>query len=173
SGTVRDSLSGETIAGASIHIVNKENTLGRTNAYGFFSLTTPAGEYDLNVSFVGYQTTRQKLTINRDTSMVILLDIGNTLDAVKINADSQRENLNSSVMGTNKLKMGEILKVPVLFGEKDVLKTIQLLPGVISGGEGNSGFFVRGGAIDQNLIILDEATVYNASHLFGFFSTFN
>lgn len=173
SGTVRDSLSGETIAGASVHIVNKANTLGRTNNYGFFSLTIPPGEYYLNVSFVGYQTKIQEITINKDTSMVILLDIGNTLDAVQINANSQREILNSSVMGTNKLNMGEILKVPVLFGEKDILKTIQLLPGVISGGEGNSGFFVRGGAIDQNLIILDEATVYNASHLFGFFSTFN
>src|SRR5690606_14254093 len=81
--------------------------------------------------------------------------------------------LNSAIMGTNKFQVAEILKVPVLFGEKDILKTIQLLPGVISGGEGSSGFYVRGGAIDQNLILLDEAPVYNASHLFGFFSTFN
>jgi hypothetical protein len=173
SGTVRDFSSGETIAGASVHIGSNENISGRTNAYGFFSLTVPAGEYNMNISFVGYQTKTQQIVLKKDTSMLILLDIGNTLDAVQINANSSREILNSSIMGTNKLQMGEILKVPVLFGEKDVLKTIQLLPGVISGGEGNSGFYVRGGAIDQNLIILDEATVYNASHLFGFFSTFN
>lgn len=173
SGTVRDSSTGETLAGASIHIQDHANIVAISNAYGFFSLGIPAGEYDVNVSFVGYQNKMQQVSLNKDTSVVILLEIGNTLDAVQVNANSSREILNSTVMGANKLQMGEILKVPVLFGEKDVLKTIQLLPGVISSGEGNSGFYVRGGAIDQNLIVLDEAVVYNASHLFGFFSTFN
>ena len=173
SGTVRDSLTGETIAGASVRIEDKDRVTGQTNSYGFFSLRVPSGEYNLTVSFIGYQSKTEQVRIDRDTLLLVHLNIGNTLDAVQINANSQREILNSSIMGTNKLQMGEIQKVPVLFGEKDVLKTIQLLPGVISSGEGNSGFFVRGGAIDQNLIVLDEATVYNASHLFGFFSTFN
>src|SRR3546814_4945798 len=111
-----------------------------------------------DLSFVGYQSKTQEIILNKDTSIIILLDIGNTLDAVQINADSPREILNSPIMGANKLQMGEILKVPVLFGEKDVLKTIQLLPGVISSGEGNSGFFVRGGAIDR------KSTRLNSSH---------
>src|SRR5690606_26315225 len=114
-----------------------------------------------------------KLILKKDTTLSVALETGNTLEAVQINADSPREILNSAIMGTNKFQVADILKVPVLFGEKDILKTIQLLPGVISGGEGSSGFYVRGGAIDQNLILLDEAPVYNASHLFGFFSTFN
>lgn len=170
SGTIRDATTGETLIGASIK-TGANTTVA--NGYGFFSLTLNHGEYDLEVSFIGYQSKTQHVVLNKDTTVSIFLESSTTLDAVEVNADSPSKNINSPIMGANNFQIQDILKVPVLFGEKDILKTIQLLPGVISGGEGSSGFFVRGGASDQNLIILDEATVYNASHLFGFFSTFN
>jgi len=172
SGTIRDASSGETLIGASVNIQGG-NEASVTNDYGFFSLTLDPGEYDLRISFIGFNSQIHHLILNKDTTFSAALSTGNTLEAVQINADRPRDILNSAIMGTNKFQVAEILKVPVLFGEKDILKTIQLLPGVISGGEGSSGFYVRGGAIDQNLILLDEAPVYNASHLFGFFSTFN
>ena len=172
SGTIRDASSGETLIGASVTVEGRRE-VGIANDYGFFSITLDPGEYDLKVSFIGFDSQIQHLDLKKDTSFSFLLEAGNTLDAVQINADSPRDILNTAIMGTNKFQIQDVLRVPVLFGEKDILKTIQLLPGVISGGEGNSGFYVRGGAVDQNLIILDEATVYNASHLFGFFSTFN
>ena len=170
SGTVRDAATGETLIGASVR-AGEITTV--TNGYGFFSLTIEADEYELETSFIGYQPKTQSLTLNKDTTFTILLESATTLDAVEINVNSAAKNINSPIMGANNFQIQDIQKVPVLFGEKDILKTVQLLPGVISGGEGSSGFFVRGGAADQNLIILDEATVYNASHLFGFFSTFN
>src|SRR5699024_10278987 len=107
-----------------------------------------------------------------DTSISVELQSRNTLKEVVIEA-VQEPDLHEPVMGLNSLSVEELKRIPVIFGEKDVLKTIQLLPGVLSGGEGNSGFYVRGGTMDQNLILLDEATVFNAAHLFGFFSTFN
>lgn len=172
SGTVRDASSGETLIGASVKVEGGKE-VGITNDYGFFSLTLNPGTYDLSVSFIGFETQVKNVVLNKDIKLSVSLTSGNTLEAVQINADSPKDILNSPIMGTNKFQVKDIQKVPVLFGEKDILKTIQLLPGVLSGGEGSSGFFVRGGAIDQNLIILDEAPVYNASHLFGFFSTFN
>lgn len=172
SGTVRDASSGETLIGATIKVDGK-NDVSVTNDYGFYSLTLDPGTYDLIVSFIGFTSEVHRIALNRDTTFSVSLGTGTTLEAVQINADSPRDILNSAMMGTNRFQVEDILKVPVLFGEKDILKTIQLLPGVISGGEGSSGFYVRGGAVDQNLILLDEAPVYNASHLFGFFSTFN
>lgn len=172
SGTIRDATSGETLNGASVIIENAKAT-ATTNEYGFFSLTLGAGKYTLRASFVGFDPERRSVTLKNDTTLSFALDPGNTLATVEISADSPRDILNTAIMGTTNFQIEDIQRVPVLFGEKDVLKTIQLLPGVMSGGEGSSGFHVRGGAIDQNLIILDEATVYNASHLFGFFSTFN
>lgn len=170
SGTIRDAETGETLIGASVRAGESATV---ANGYGFFSLTLDPGEYDLVISFIGYESKTEEIVLTEDTTFSISLKSATTLDAVEINANSISKNINSPIMGANNFQVQDILKVPVLFGEKDILKTVQLLPGVISGGEGNSGFFVRGGAVDQNLIILDEATVYNASHLFGFFSTFN
>ncbi|WP_134087887.1 TonB-dependent receptor [Olivibacter sp. XZL3] len=172
-GTVRDASNGETLIGASIKV--KENaSLGvSANSYGFYSLSLSKGTYTIQVSSVGYATQEKQVDLSQDLRMDFSLEPANQLDAVEISAVSNREQIESPQMGVNKISVKEINNVPVLFGERDVLKTIQLLPGVMSAGEGNSGFFVRGGTTDQNLILLDEAMVYNASHLLGFFSTFN
>lgn len=172
SGTIRDASSGETLIGASIKV--KELTAGiSANTYGFYSLSLPKGDYTLQVSSVGYETQEKIVHLSQNMRLNLSLQPANQLATVEVNAVSSREQLESPQMGVNKINIKEINNVPVLFGERDVLKTIQLLPGVLSAGEGNSGFFVRGGTVDQNLVLLDEAMVYNASHLLGFFSTFN
>lgn len=175
SGNIRDAATGETLIGATVKIQGVKDRFGTAaNEYGFFSLTGPAGEYDLTVSYAGYQAYTKKITLNAPLKLNIQLAAGNALQEVVVKASERKnENVKSPQMGLDKLNMKDLDNVPVLFGEKDVLKTIQMLPGVKSGGEGNTGFFVRGGAADQNLILLDEATVYNSSHLLGFFSTFN
>lgn len=175
SGTVRDAATGETLIGATVKIQNPENRSGAmTNAYGFYSLTNSQGTYDLTVSYAGYQSFTRKITLNAALKVNAELKPASDLQEVVIrSSDRKNENVRSPQMGLDKLNMQDLNNVPVLFGEKDVLKTIQLLPGVKSGGEGSTGFFVRGGAADQNLILLDEAIVYNSSHLLGFFSTFN
>jgi hypothetical protein len=175
SGSVRDAATGETLIGASVKI---ESTAGKagatTNAYGFYAVTANEGTYTLTISYISYKTIVQTVILSKNTSLNIDLKAGDELQEVVVRAgDRKNENVRSPQMGVEKLDMKLLDNIPVLFGEKDVLKTIQLLPGVKSGGEGNTGFFVRGGASDQNLILLDEATVYNSSHLLGFFSTFN
>jgi len=173
SGHIRDALTGETLIGASIRLKAHPGTGTRTNNYGFFSLTVQGGTHLLVVSHVGYQTQEVSADIVKDTSLTVDLHSGELLEEVVISQSAHRENVRSPQMGIARVDVNEIKHVPVLMGEKDVLKTIQLLPGVLSGGEGSSSFYVRGGTGDQNLILLDEAMVYNASHLFGFFSTFN
>lgn len=175
SGTVRDAATGETLIGASVILQNASQKTGiATNAYGFYSVSANAGEYNLIISYSGYQALAQKVTLNKALKINVELKDASNLQEVVISArDRKNENVKSPLMGMNKIDMKDLDNVPVLLGEKDILKTIQLLPGVKAGGEGNTGFFVRGGAADQNLILLDEATVYNSSHLLGFFSTFN
>nr|WP_068888433.1 TonB-dependent receptor [Pedobacter panaciterrae] len=175
SGTVRDASTGETLIGATVKLQSATQNSGiATNAYGFYSLTAAEGEYTVIVSYSGYQSNTQKITLNKALKLNIELSAASDLQEVVISASERKnENVKSPQMGLNKINMADLDNVPILFGEKDVLKTIQLLPGVKAGGEGNTGFFVRGGASDQNLILLDEATVYNSSHLLGFFSTFN
>jgi len=173
SGTIRDSTSGETLVGANIQVKELPHRGVSTNAYGFYSLSLPKGTYTLLVSSVGYATTERTIMLREQLRLDLELQPINQLAAVEVSAVSARNQLETPQMGVNRLNIKEINQVPVLFGERDVLKTIQLLPGVLSAGEGNSGFFVRGGTVDQNLILLDEAMVYNASHLLGFFSTFN
>lgn len=175
SGTVRDASTGETLIGATVRLQSATQNSGiATNAYGFYSLTANEGEYSLIVSYSGYQSNTQKISLNKALKLNIELAAVSDLQEVVISASEKKnENVKSPQMGLNKINMADLDNVPILFGEKDVLKTIQLLPGVKAGGEGNTGFFVRGGAADQNLILLDEATVYNSSHLLGFFSTFN
>jgi len=173
-GIVRDKASGEVLIGASISIQEIPRSGILSNAYGFYSISAPAGQYHLLISFSGYQTDTVDLPLTKNLEVPVeLVTTGNQLDAVVVSATKKNENVTRPLMGVQKLTTSEIKNVPVLFGEKDVLKTIQLLPGIQFAGDGNSGFFVRGGGADQNLILLDEATVYNPSHLLGFFSTFN
>lgn len=173
SGYIRDAETGETLIGVSIRLKANPTVGTRTNNYGFYSLTLPEGNQVLAVSHVGYRTEEITVELIADTHATIDLHSGALLDEVVVSKSTQSENVRSPQMGVARVAINEIKHIPVLMGEKDVLKTIQLLPGVLSGGEGSSNFFVRGGTGDQNLILLDEATVYNASHLFGFFSTFN
>ncbi len=173
SGTIKDQATGEELIGATVLVKELVNTGVSANEYGFYSLTLPAGNYTLKVSYVGYQDLLLALSLTKDQKRDLLLDSGKALEEVVVKAEKEDDKLTNASMGTEKLDIKEIAKLPVLFGEKDVLKTLQLLPGVKTAGEGNSGFYVRGGSADQNLILLDEAPVYNASHLLGFFSTFN
>jgi len=172
-GTIKDKLTGETIMGAVIKIEQLPNVVVTSNEYGFYAIALPKGKYDLRISFVGFEEKRIPITLNGPLNLPVFLESKNQLEEVVVESKRKDENLIKAQVGTETLNMKSISKVPVIFGEKDVLKTIQLLPGVKSAGEGNSGFYVRGGGADQNLILLDEAPVYNASHLLGFFSTFN
>ena len=171
SGNVKDATTGEILIGATITL-NKTST--SSNNYGFYSLTAPEGNYILTVTYVGYVPAVYTIALTENKVVDVGLSPKAELQEVVINAHARNnDNIVSPQMGVEKLDMSQINNVPVLLGERDILKTLSLLPGVKSASEGNTGFYVRGGASDQNLILLDEATVYNASHLFGFFSTFN
>jgi len=173
SGFIYDASNGETMIGANIFV--KELSIGTaSNVYGFYSLTLPNGEYTIELSYVGYEKISEKIDFNESNKLDFnIKSTSYNLDEIVIMEKKADHNVKSTDMGTTDLVPKEIDKIPVLLGEKDILKTIQLLPGVSSAGEGNSGFIVRGGTADQNLVILDEAPVYNASHLLGFFSVFN
>jgi len=172
-GYVRDSLSRETLIGASLQV--KELSRGvSTNQYGYFSITLPEGEYTIVVSFVGYFPFEQKIKLNGDQELNFSLFSKSSLSQeIVISAKKRDANVKSAQMGQIDLSMNRMRSVPVIFGEVDPLKTLQLFPGVSNAGEGNSGLYVRGGGPDQNLILLDDAVVYNTGHLFGFFSIFN
>lgn len=174
SGTVKDQQSGETLIGVTIRVQDLPSTGTVTNEYGYYSLTLPEGDYTIIFNYVGYQAQRKKINLDTSTKLNIALEeVTQQLNEVVVTSSRQDENVKSPLPGVEKLDMVEINKVPVLMGERDILKTMQLLPGIKSAGEGNAGFYVRGGGADQNLILLDDALVYNASHLLGFFSTFN
>ena len=173
SGIVKDKQTGESLIKAVVRIEELPNAGIISNEYGFYSLTLPSGNYSVVVSQVGYETLVQKIKLDSSKSINFYLQTKNVLKEVVVESSRKNDNLTKAQRGTETINMSAISKVPVIFGEKDILKTIQLLPGVKSAGEGNSGFFVRGGGADQNLILLDEAPVYNATHLLGFFSTFN
>jgi hypothetical protein len=174
SGTVRDKKTGEVLIGASVSLLELPRSGIASNAYGFYSITAQAGKYSLLVSSTGYVSDTLPLVLDHNTNIPVDLAVaGGQLTEVVVSAQKKNENVTRALMGVQKLTTREIQNIPVLFGEKDVLKTIQLLPGIQFAGDGNSGFYVRGGGADQNLILLDEATVYNPSHLLGFFSTFN
>ena len=172
SGYVSDVATGEYLLGTNVYI--KETQRGTTtNANGFYSLKTPPGDFTLAVSYLGYTTYEQKLEFGEEKRLRINVTLETLmLDEVVITGDLDR-NTSSVQMSEIELEVQQIKQIPAFLGEVDVLKTIQLLPGVQSAGEGNTGFYVRGGGPDQNLILLDDAVVYNASHLFGFFSVFN
>jgi hypothetical protein len=172
-GYVRDSISGEAMIGVYIKVQGLSNG-SITNPYGFYSITLPEGNYNIAYTYVGYtqQVLNLRLTSNL-TQNLTLKPRSYNLNEVEVIAEAGNRNVTSTETGTQRLNIKEIKALPVLFGEQDVLKTIQLLPGVKSAGEGTSGFYVRGGTTDQNLVLLDDAPVYNTSHLLGFFSVFN
>ena len=173
SGYVQDFNSGENLIGVSIY--DKVSLKGTTsNSYGFYSLTLEQGTYEIIYSFIGLETVSKTIDLNKDLRVNIALESKAIItDEIIITGEKLDKNVSSSNMSQAKIEVENIKQLPVILGEIDVLKSAQLLPGIQSGGEGNSGLYVRGGGPDQNLILLDEAVVYNAAHLFGFFSVFN
>jgi len=173
SGHITDVASGEELIGVNIYI-KELGTGGVTNVYGFYSLTIPRGTYEVTYSYIGYESIVETIDLAGSVVKNMELSIrGETLDEIVVTSEKKDKNVESTEMSTVNLKMTSIKKLPALFGEVDIIKALQLLPGVQSAGEGTSGLYVRGGNVDQNLILLDEAPVYNASHLMGFFSVFN
>jgi len=173
SGTISEEKSNETLIG--VNIIFPEISAGTTtNEYGFYSITLPEGTYTIVISYLGYTSISETITLSEDISKNFsLLDSLESLDAVVITENIEKLNIRTPQMSVNKLSSATIKEIPVVLGEADIIKAITLLPGVTTAGEGASGFNVRGGAADQNLILLDEAIIYNSSHLFGFFSVFN
>lgn len=173
SGLVKDIATGEDMIGASVFI--QELGVGAaTNVYGFYSITIPKGNYRITVGYLGYESQSENIEVKSDTTINFYLQSQSTeLEEVVISDSSPTANIDDVRMGTEKLSISAIKKMPSFLGEVDVLKSIQMLPGVQSAGEGTTGYYVRGGTVDQNLVQLDEAPVYNASHLMGFFSVFN
>lgn len=171
-GHVRDGNTGEVMIGAVITVKDYPQTGTVTNEYGFYSITITDEARTLLVNFVGYKPSEIRVNAGSPEKLDVSLALVGALKEVTIRATNNKT-LSDAQMGMEKLNVAEIKALPVLFGEKDILKTLQLLPGVKSAGDGNSGFYVRGGGADQNLVLLDEAIVYNPSHLLGFFSTFN
>ncbi|HFA47497.1 MAG TPA: TonB-dependent receptor [Bacteroidetes bacterium] len=174
SGTVLDASCGETLIGATVY-ADAAQSGTTTNEYGFYSLSIPRGDDSLAIefSYVGFQSVRRKILPKENVKLDIELGTGLQLQEVVVKANSYKEQLRSTEMSVEELSTKEVKVLPAFMGETDILKTIQLKPGIPSGSEGVTGLFVRGGSNDQNLIVLDEAVVYNANHLFGFFSTFN
>jgi hypothetical protein len=174
SGTVKDNKTGEELIGATIYVKDTTGIGAITNAYGFFSLTIPASKREIVIKYIGFDDYNLSLDSAKNQNISISLSpASKSLKEVEVKATKGDENIRSAEVSSIKLDVKQLEKIPVLFGEKDLLKTIQLLPGVQPAAEGNSGFYVRGSSNDQNLVLLDEAPVYNASHLLGFFSTFN
>ncbi len=174
SGYVKDAADGEGLIGVSVY--SRESGTGAvTNNYGFYSVTLPAGTYTFVISYVGYQKQNRAVTIaDKDVRLDLeLAEEGRDLQELVVSTRREDDNVKNIEMSVNKVDIKTIQRIPALLGEVDVIRSIQLLPGVSTVGEGATGFNVRGGSIDQNLVLLDEAPVYNSSHLFGFFSVFN
>jgi hypothetical protein len=175
SGTVSDSVNGETTIGALVYIKGNANATA-TNVYGFYSLTLPGGKYDITVSFPGYKTQIHHIDLEGNITLNPKLQLSeNALKEVVVSdeANKQKEQIGSTQMSSINIPVEQIKNIPTIGGETDIVKVMQLMPGVKRGGEGQNQMFVRGGSGDDNLILLDEAVVYNISHLFGFFSVFN
>ncbi|CAI8220875.1 MAG: TonB-dependent receptor SusC [Formosa sp. Hel1_33_131] len=173
SGSIFEAEGQETLIGANVLILDlKTGTI--SNEYGFYSITLEQGTYEITVSTIGYTTLQETITLDRNISQnFTLTEARESLDEVLIETNIETLNIKTPQMSVNNLSASSIKQIPVVFGEADVIKAITLLPGVSSAGEGAAGFNVRGGAADQNLILLDEATIFNSSHLFGLFSVFN
>ncbi|MFY8066983.1 MAG: TonB-dependent receptor [Flavobacterium sp.] len=173
SGVASDTNTNETLIGVSVYIA--ELNIGTyTNEYGFYSISLPKGTYTVQISYIGFETITEKIEINQNTKKNFgLIESKLELNEVVITKNIYRNNIKKPEMSVNKLSINTIKQMPAILGETDVIKSILTLPGVTNAGEGQSGFNVRGGSADQNLVLLDEATIYNTSHLFGFFSVFN
>jgi len=173
SGYLRDSTNGEVLIGANLFL--EELGTGTTsNAYGFFSLSVPPGTYRMQATYLGYNPIRKTISLTENQTLNLeFTPVGFQIEGVVVKADAANSNVSQVQMSVEKLTMTQIKAIPQVLGEVDLIRSIQLLPGVTTVGEGASGFNVRGGNIDQNLILLDEASVYNSSHLFGLFSVFN
>lgn len=173
SGYIKSAGTGETLIGSAVYV--KEISNGTvSNAYGFYSISLPEGTYNFEYSYIGFVSLNKQITLNQDLKLDIeLAETNEKLDEILIVSEVEDANVTDIQMSVNKLDINIIQRMPALLGEVDVIKSIQLLPGVSTVGEGATGFNVRGGGIDQNLVLLDEAPVYNSSHLFGFFSVFN
>lgn len=173
SGYIKDIATGEALIGANVSLADRSRGVS-SNSYGYYSLTVKPGKNELLCSFIGYEPEVFEVNIGDNSRHDISLNPhSEELTAVTVSAEGVDRNVVSTEMGVQTLQMKEVKLVPVLFGENDILKTIQLMPGVKGGGEGSSGFFVRGGGSDQNLVLIDDAPIYNASHMMGFFSVFN
>ncbi|MGD9977977.1 MAG: carboxypeptidase-like regulatory domain-containing protein [Bacteroidales bacterium] len=172
-GYIKDSGTGEYLIGATVYV--RELSYGTaTNSYGYYSLGIPKGSYTLMVSYVGYKNLEKIIMVDKNLQLDVELEVESTrIDEVVVRKEKSNANVTRPEMSMVKLEMKKIRQIPALMGEVDVIKAIQFLPGVINVAEGSSSFSVRGGAMDHNLILLDEATVYNASHFLGFFSIFN
>ncbi len=172
-GYIRDASNGEALIGATVYI-KEINGGASTNEYGFYSITLPSSTYSINYSYIGFELVSKTVMLDKNTQISVeLRPESEQLQEVVVQADMEQANVQNMEMSTNKLGIKTILRIPTLFGESDVLRSLLLLPGVSTVGEGAAGFNVRGGGVGQNLILLDEAPVYNSSHLFGFFSVFN
>ncbi len=173
SGYIKDADNGETLIGANVYIPSL-NAGTVSNEYGFYSMTILPGNYEVVYSYLGFQQQSMTVDLSQNVTLNVELNVESaTLDEVVVSSKAKNANISDLEMSVNTLDIGTIEKLPTLLGEVEILRSIQLLPGVTSVGEGAAGFNVRGGSIDQNLVLLDEAPVYNSSHLFGFFSVFN
>ncbi|MFT7335832.1 MAG: hypothetical protein ACI9M1_001765 [Porticoccaceae bacterium] len=173
SGIITDGKNNEILIGVNVFIPEIKSVT-RTNEYGFYSITLPKANYNIEISYIGFQTITKKVILYQDTKTNFnLFDSSEVLQEVIISGQNSSSNIRSPEMSLNKLSISSIKKMPVVLGEVDIIKSLLLLPGVTNAGEGASGFNVRGGGADQNLILLDEATIFNSSHVFGFFSVFN
>lgn len=173
SGYIKDASNGETLIGATVFV--KELATGTTsNEYGFYSISIPPGNYELEFSYIGFDNQNQSIELYSNVKLDVEMgEVAEDLVEVIVKSEAKDRNVSDIEMSVNRLDVATIKKMPTLLGEVEVLRSIQLLPGVSTVGEGASGFNVRGGSVDQNLVLLDEAPVYNSSHLFGFFSVFN
>ena len=173
SGKITDKTNGEAMIGASVYIQELNKAVG-ANTYGFYSITVPAGSYNVLYSYTGYATIIRKVELNKDQVInIAMMPQEVAMEEIVVSGERSDKNVTGTQMGTVSMDVEQIKTLPQFMGEVDVMKAIQLIPGVKSSGDGQTGFYVRGGGPDQNLVLLDEAVVYNASHLMGFFSVFN
>lgn len=180
SGTIANKTNNETLIGTSVS-VSEANITVYTNSYGYYSITLPKGEYTITISNPDFETLEEKIPLTENLKRnFVMTEINRTetsktknIETVVLKGSSTKTNIQTPEMSTNKLTISTIKKMPAVLGEVDVLKSILQLPGVTNAGEGSSGFNVSGGSVDENLVLLDEAIIYNTTHLFGFFSVFN
>ncbi|HET6558796.1 MAG TPA: carboxypeptidase-like regulatory domain-containing protein, partial [Prolixibacteraceae bacterium] len=173
SGYLKDKASGEALIGATVYIPQLQTGVV-TNPYGFYSLTVPQGSYSITFTYIGYQSQSPVVNLDQNKELNVHLQ-EETLEIaeVMVSSEAKDRNVENLQMSMEKVQVKMIKKLPSFMGEVDIIKSITLLPGIQNGGEGSSGLYVRGGGPDENLMVLDEAPVYNASHLLGFFSVFN